>query len=120
MKKKKVMSVGMILFMFSCFLICAGLITITVGQKRGLEASVEQPEEISLISENKQLMTTVETKEEAEKIAGIYGITLTEYYNGVAVFSTDEDPYEIIERGQEQGCPQLFINYYHFPLEEER
>ena len=120
LKKKSVMSVGIILFIFSCFLVCVCLVRMTVREKRGLEESLERAEEISLIPENRQLMTIVETREEAEKIAGIYGITLEEYYNPTAVFTTDRDPYEVIERGQEEGWPQLFINYNYFPLEEER
>ena len=65
-------------------------------------------------------MTTVDTREEAEKIGELYGITLAKYDNKIAVYDTDKDPYEVIEMGQEQGWPRLFINYNHTLMEEER
>lgn len=56
------------------------------------------------------LMATVDTEEEAKKIAELYGITFVSYKNGIAVYQTDEDPMQVITRGQENDYPQLSLN----------
>lgn len=56
------------------------------------------------------LVALVDTQEEAEEIAEQYGITLTSYENGVAVYHTEEDPYNVIARGQENGYHELSVN----------
>lgn len=57
------------------------------------------------------LVADVGTQEEAQKIAEQYGITLVSYGNGIATYQTDEDPYEVIARGEKNGYPQLSINF---------
>lgn len=57
------------------------------------------------------LMAAVESEEEARSIAEMYGITLVSFEDGVALYRTDEDIFEVIARGQENGYPQLSINY---------
>lgn len=57
-----------------------------------------------------QLFTLVETEEEALEIAELYGIKLIKVSNGVATFHTDEDPDEVIRRGEENGWPLIEIN----------
>lgn len=57
------------------------------------------------------LIADANTQEEAQKIAEQYGITLVSYGNGIATYQTDEDPYEVIARGEKNGYPQLSINY---------
>lgn len=57
-----------------------------------------------------QLMAIVNTQEEAEEIAKLYGIVFVSYENGVALYQTDEDPFEVIARGEANGYPQLSIN----------
>lgn len=66
--------------------------------------------EITNVAEN-QLMAIVETEEEAEDIAKLYGIELTKFSDQVATYKTDEDPVQVVERGQEKGYPKLYINY---------
>lgn len=56
------------------------------------------------------LMATVDTEEEAKEIAELYGITFVSYENGIAVYQTDEDPMQVITRGQENDYPQLSLN----------
>ena len=56
------------------------------------------------------LMALVDTQEEAEEIAEQYGISLTSYENGVAVYHAEEDPYDVIARGQENGYHELSVN----------
>lgn len=76
-----------------------------------------QEEQTNLIAEEKadlvaeeQLMALVETEEEAESIAEQYGIELTSFSEGVAVYKTEENPADVIARGQDNGYPQLFMN----------
>ena len=56
------------------------------------------------------LMAVVDTEEEARKIAELYGITFVSYENGIAVYQTDEDPMQVIARGQENDYPRLSLN----------
>lgn len=57
------------------------------------------------------LMAVVESEEEAQSIAEMYDITFVSFEDGVALYRTDEDIFEVIARGQENGYPQLSINY---------
>lgn len=66
--------------------------------------------EMGNIAEN-QLMALVETEDEAEVIAEQYGIELVSFADGVAAFRTEEDPHEVIARGEENGFTQLYLNY---------
>lgn len=56
------------------------------------------------------LTCIAETQEEAETIAEQYGISLVSYNCGVATFYTEEDPTDVINRGMEQGWPELSLN----------
>lgn len=57
------------------------------------------------------LMSEAETEEEARKIAEQYGIEFISFENGFALYHTEDDPFEVIARGQENGFPQLSINF---------
>lgn len=57
------------------------------------------------------LMSEAETEEEAKKIAEQYGIEFISFENGLALYHTEDDPFEVIARGQENGFPQLSINF---------
>lgn len=65
---------------------------------------------IGSAGEEGQLMGFAESQEDAEALAELYGITLVEYQNGLALFHTDEDPKEVIRRGQENGWQELSLN----------
>lgn len=58
-----------------------------------------------------QLTALTDTEEQAQEIAEQYGITLVSYEMGVAVYHTEEDPLEVIARGQEKGYPALSPNF---------
>lgn len=62
------------------------------------------------IAEN-PLMTDADTQKEAEDIAEQYGITLVSYENGIAIYQTEEDPYDVIARGQQNGYHELSVNF---------
>ena len=57
-----------------------------------------------------QLIASAQTREEAQAIAAQYGIVLVDWGYGVAKFYTDEDPGQVIRRGQENGWPELYLN----------
>ena len=57
------------------------------------------------------LMAIADSEEAAEEIAELYGITLVTCENGIAVYQTEEDPMQVISRGQENNYPQLSLNF---------
>ncbi len=62
------------------------------------------------VTEGAELLCLAETKEEAQKIADLYGIELVDFGYGVATFHTDRDPEGVIKEGLEKGYPELSIN----------
>ena len=77
------------------------------------EPSITSPtgETSPLYDQDAPLIGAAETREEAEKIAALYGITLVDFSHGAALYHTDEDPREVIRRGRENGWPELTLNY---------
>lgn len=63
-----------------------------------------------MIADN-SLMSEAETEEKAREIAEQYGIELVSFENGIALYHTEEDPFEVIARGQENGYAQLSVNF---------
>ncbi|MCH5260639.1 MAG: hypothetical protein J1F18_12835 [Lachnospiraceae bacterium] len=63
------------------------------------------------------LMSLAESEEEARNIAELYGIVFVSFQNGVATYYTDEDPYQVIARGEENGYPAVYINYRNEPFD---
>lgn len=63
------------------------------------------------VSEDAPLMAQAETREEAEKVAELYGMELASWYEGLATYRTEEDPWNVIQRGREKGWPELSMNY---------
>ena len=70
----------------------------------------------SLYSEEAPLIGVAETREEAEEIAKLYGITLLDFSHNTALYHTDEDPRAVIRRGPENGWPELSLNYIARPF----
>lgn len=66
-----------------------------------------QPDDASTVG---QLKGPAETREDAEETAALYGIELVDFQNGLALYYTEEDPKEVIRRGEENGWPQLSLN----------
>lgn len=62
------------------------------------------------ISESEPLMALPESEEEAKEIAEQYGITFVSFQSGVATYYTDEDPWEVIDKGIENGYTPLYLN----------
>lgn len=65
------------------------------------------------------LMALVETQEQAQEIAELYGIEMISCEEGVAVYATDKDPYEVIDEGDKKGYPPLSVNYVRMAEELE-
>ena len=57
------------------------------------------------------LMAVVESEEEAMEIAEKYMIEFVSFQNRMALFQTEEDPYAVIRRGEENDYPPLSVNY---------
>lgn len=68
-----------------------------------------------LVSDEGQLIAKAESQEEAQAIAELYGITLVEFKRNLALFYTEEDPRAVIQRGQENGWPELTLNHVAKP-----
>lgn len=66
------------------------------------------------VAPGRELLRSVESLEEAECLAECYGITLVEYIDGLAVFTTEEDPRDVIQRGRDNGWPELSRNSMSF------
>lgn len=62
------------------------------------------------VAEDGQLYAVIASQEEAEAIAEQYGITLVRCGAHVAVFYTEEDPEAVIQRGLDNGWPELSLN----------
>lgn len=61
-------------------------------------------------SETEPLMALVDNEETAMEIAEQYGITFVSFQDGVATFYTDEDINQVLERGEKNGYPPVYIN----------
>lgn len=61
-----------------------------------------------------ELLAVVDSKEEAEKIAITYNLTLLSYDGMIALYHTDENPVDVINRATEEGFLGFELNYYQF------
>ncbi|MDE6908882.1 MAG: hypothetical protein K2P44_00175 [Lachnospiraceae bacterium] len=116
---------GALLFGVVCIGL-AGSLLVACNRKREVdENSVQQmPQFIESESATEdgtkelELIALAESQEEAEKIAELYGITLSSFANGVAVFTTDKDLQELKELGDINGYPTLSVNNNSYQLKE--
>jgi len=60
-----------------------------------------------------ELVGLFESEEEAIACAELYGIELLSFNNRVAVFSVEGDLKKLIEKGKENGWPELSLNYVY-------
>lgn len=65
-----------------------------------------------------ELIAVVDSQEEAEEIAELYGISLSSYAFHVAIYTTDRDASEVIAEGEEKGYPTLSRNEENYRLVE--
>lgn len=67
-------------------------------------------EEEEIMGEKISMIALVDTKEEAKKIAELYGIELVNFSYGVAEYETTKDPQELIALGEKNNYPALSTN----------
>ena len=67
-------------------------------------------------AETGELLAYTATREDAEQIAALYGIELTRWESGLAVFSTTRDTAEVISEGIANGWPALSPNRVDQPF----
>lgn len=70
-------------------------------------------------TEETELLALVDSEEEAQKIADQYGIMLSSYAFGVAIYTTDQDVDALFQLGKEMGYPELSINTDTYELFDE-
>lgn len=56
------------------------------------------------------LMAFAKTREDAEKIASLYEITLLTYSDQIALYYTEKDPNELVKLGKKNGWPAISKN----------
>lgn len=112
--------------------VCIGLfgsLLVSCNSKREVDMdSVQQmmPHFIETETENSteeeqkelELIALAEDQEEAEQIAELYGIELSSFSDGVAVFTTDKDLQELKELEDINGYPTLTVNSNSHQLKE--
>lgn len=54
-----------------------------------------------------RLICLADSEGAAQEIAQLYDVELVKFQNGVAVFSTEENLQEVIQRGVDNGWPEL-------------
>ncbi|MFG6337255.1 MAG: hypothetical protein K1W31_02080 [Lachnospiraceae bacterium] len=114
--RKKMLMIGIVVVVIIVFVFGGWYIAFTrfgvgpafpfLAVKKLDESQVEMLE----VAEN-QLMALVDTEEQAQEIAAQYGIEFVSFENGLALYHTEEDPFEVITRGQENGYPQISVNF---------
>lgn len=67
-------------------------------------------EEEEIMGEKVSMIALADTKEEAKKIAELYGIELVNFSYGVAEYETTKDPQELIALGEKNNYPALSTN----------
>ena len=63
-------------------------------------------------AKGEELCCIAESLDEAQKIAQDYGIELVRYNDGVAVFHTEDNPYDVVKSGKKKGYTELSVNTY--------
>lgn len=91
--------------------ICGILTACGTGRDKPLE-SYEARDDLSVKTEegHAELTALADTEEKAQEIADLYQIELLSFADGVALYSTDQEPYELIALGQEKDYPPLSLN----------
>ena len=92
-------------------LVIVGWYVMFVHFGRGPAFPFLKVQKMNVESANQVLMAEAETEADAQEIAEQYGIEFVSFENGLALYHTEEDPFEVVARGQENGYPQLSVNF---------
>lgn len=113
--KKKMIAIGVVAVAVVAFF--AGWYVMFVHFGRGpafpflpTASAAEYVVSASDASETEPLMALVDNEETAMEIAEQYGITFVSFQDGVATFYTEEDINQVLERGEKNGYPPVYIN----------
>ncbi len=116
MNKRKVMAIIIVIAVI--LLVLAGWYVMFVHFGKGPAFPFVKFQEVDIGTEGEQavmaddqLMASAETEEKAREIAEQYGIEFVSFENGLALFRTEENPFDVIARGKENGYPELSINF---------
>lgn len=114
-----------LIFGVICIGVFGSLLVACNGRWEVDENSIQQiPQyiETESFSENEEkeveLIALAEDQENAEKIAELYEIELSSFSDGVAVYTTNKDPQELMELGDINGYPTLTVNNSYYQLKE--
>ncbi|GFI23629.1 hypothetical protein IMSAGC011_02419 [Lachnospiraceae bacterium] len=117
--------IGGVLFGVLCIGMFGSLLVACNGRRKLDESSLQQvPQFIEIESSSEEVRSAIELialskdQEEAEKIAELYGIELSSFSDGIAVYTTDKDPQELMELGDNNGYPALTVNSNHYQLKK--
>lgn len=111
---KKIRKMKMLLGLMVIVFLSVGMVWWKIKEKENNLATAEGPAggiKMEILPQENQLIASVETLQEAELIAKLYGITLVKYNLKVATYHTDQDPQLLIQLGEEKGYPTLSLNY---------
>ena len=93
------------------WLIFTLILVLVIGCGCGKSSTIPQGVKVTpAYAEGRELYLQVDTREEAERIAELYEISLVDFNYEVAVFHTNEPPEDVIARGKQNNWPQLSIN----------
>lgn len=67
--------------------------------------------QIPSYADGRELIASVKSQEEAQELAELYGIELVKFQSGVASFHTEENPVNVIARGEANDWPRLELNH---------
>ena len=83
------------------------------GSGVGTTSPENKPEGVPIygINAGRELFASVESEDAAKEIAGLYGIQLVSFEDGVAVYHTSSDPESVVANGAENKWPPVEINY---------
>lgn len=116
--------IGGFLFGVLCIGVFGSLLVACNGRRKLDESSVQKvPQFMEMENSTEdgtkvtELIALAEDRAEAEKIAELYGIELSSFSDGVAVYTTEEDPQKLMELGDNNGYPALTVNSNHYQLE---
>lgn len=116
--------IGGFLFGVLCIGMFGSLLMGCNGRRKLDESSVQKvPQFIEMENSTEdgtkvtELIALAENRAEAEKIAELYKIELSSFSDGVAVYTTEKDPQELMELGDNNGYPTLTVNSNHYQLE---
>ena len=122
---ERVRKMSGLIFGVVCIGLLGSLLAVRNREQEIDESFVQQvPQSIEAESSSEEgkkeieMIALAEDQEEAEKIAELYGIELSSFSEGVAVYTTDKDPQDLKETGDINGYPTLTVNNAYHQLKE--